>query len=597
MDAMLLQGKILMAHSTCPVAGLRQVARLRHQCRNVRRSLHVSAQAASVTARQKADTETAQAEPTPSLDTTHVPIKTGKGTDPDHVADGVGSSGPNIEVDSVLAKELSENGFRSTRRTKIICTIGPKSSSEEMLATLAAGGMNCARLNMSHGDHEWHKTVINRIRKLNKDNGYSVAIMMDTEGSEVHLNELKQPQKAEAGEEFVLTIRNPAVIEGKKGLGVSYEAFVDDVQVGDHVVVDGGMVTLDVLEKAGPDVRCQVADPGIILSRANLTFRRNGTIVRARNSMLPVLSSKDWLDIDFAIQMDVDFIAVSFVKTADVINNLKSYLSSRSSKVIEIVAKIESHDSVPNAQDIIEASDAVMIARGDLGAQIPLEDVPSVQKEIVMRCRQQGKPVIVASHLLQSMIEYPTPTRAEVADISDVVRQRADALMLSGESAAGAYPDKAVAVLRAVSGRIEEWCRQEKYGQIVLPNLAPGADGRVSEELCASASVMANALGASAIFVYTRRGYMANFLSRCRPDCPIFAFTDQQDVRQRMNLRWGVMPFRLDFSANPEENVDTTFKLLKRRDLVKEGELVIVVSDIRPDDQSVVRSVQIRRVP
>lgn len=593
---MLLNGKVLTPHR-CSVSDCRQIASLPRRSVHHRKPLRIAAQAASTTARQKEATETASKQPTASEDTTHVPIKTGAPTDPDHVANGNQASGRDLEVDTVLSQELRENGFRSTRRTKIICTIGPKSCSTQMLATLAAGGMNCARLNMSHGDHEWHRTVIERIRQLNKDKGYSVAIMMDTEGSEVHLNELPQPQKAEAGEEFVLTIRNPAVIEGKKALGVSYEAFVDDVQVGDHVVVDGGMVTLNVLEKAGPDVCCKVADPGIILSRANLTFRRNGTIVRARNSMLPVLSSKDWLDIDFAIQMSVDFIAVSFVKTPDVINNLKSYLSSRSDKTIEIVAKIESHDSVPNAQHIIEASDGVMIARGDLGAQIPLEDVPSVQKEIVMRCRQMGKPVIVASHLLQSMIEYPTPTRAEVADISDVVRQRADALMLSGESAAGAYPDKAVAVLRAVASRIEEWCRQEKYGQIVLPELGPHADGRVSEELCASASTMANALGAAAIFVYTRRGYMANFLSRCRPDCPIFAFTDQQDVRTRMNLRWGVMPFRLDFANNPEENVDITFRLLKRRDLVKEGDLVIVVSDIRPDDQSVVRSVQIRRVP
>eukprot|EP00891_Asterochloris_glomerata_P007380 jgi/Astpho2/7380/e_gw1.00114.32.1_t len=487
-------------------------------------------------------------------------------------------------------------GFRSTRRTKIICTIGPSTDSLEMLATLAAGGMNVARLNMCHGDLKWHKTIIDRIRKLNRDKGYSVAIMLDTEGSEVHTSALKQPVKAETGEDFVFTVRDPATVEGQ-AIGVSYAAFVDDVQVGDQVVVDGGMVSLEVVSKAGPDTHCKVVDPGLILSRANLTFRRGGEIIRARNAMLPVLSSKDWLDIDFAIKEQVDFIAVSFVKTSDVINNLKSYVESRSARTIEIIAKVESFDSIPNIVDIVDASDAIMVARGDLGAQIPLEDVPSVQKEVVMRCRQAGKPVIVASHLLQSMIEYPTPTRAEVADISDVVRQRADALMLSGESAIGEYPDKAVGVLRAVAAHIEEWCRQEKYGQIMLPQLTGIADGRVSEELCASAATMANNLNARAIFVYTRRGYMANFLSRCRPDCPIFAFTDQQDVRQRMNLRWGVMPFRLDFADNPEENIERTFKLLKRRELVRKDDVVIVVSDIRPDDQSVVRSVQIRRVP
>lgn len=501
-----------------------------------------------------------------------------------------------LDVDSVLQKELSENGPRSTRRTKIICTIGPATSSESMLETLAVNGMNVARLNMCHGDHEWHRSVIDRINTLNKEKGFSVAIMVDTEGSEVHTSALDQPLKVEEGQDFIFTIRDPSSV-GANALGVSYDAFVDDIQAHDLIVVDGGMVVFKVNKKAGPDVHVSVIDPGIILSRANLTFHRQNQILRARNAMLPVLSSKDWKDVDFAIAQNVDFIAVSFVKSADVINNLKSYISSRAHKTIEIISKVESFDSVPNIGEIVEASDGVMVARGDLGAQIPLEDVPSVQKEVVVRCRQLGKPVIVASHLLQSMIEYPTPTRAEVADIADVVRQRADALMLSGESAAGAFPDKAVNVLRSVATQIEEWCRQDKHGQILLPQLTNMPDGRVSEELCMSASTMANALGAAAIFAYTRRGYMANFLSRCRPDCPIFAFTDKQEVRQRLNLRWGVMPFRLDFGDDPEKNIERTFKLLKRRALVHPGDLVVVLSDLRPENGTVVRSIQIRHVP
>ncbi|KAK9806482.1 hypothetical protein WJX73_001862 [Symbiochloris irregularis] len=506
------------------------------------------------------------------------------------------SSVEDLDVDSVLAKELSENGPRSTRRTKIICTIGPASCSESMLETLAVSGMNVARLNMCHGDHEWHTDVINRIRKLNQEKGFSVAIMLDTEGSEVHTSPVEQPIKAEVGQDYIFTIRQPENV-GPNAIGVSYDAFVDDIQVGDLIVVDGGMVSLEVHSKAGPDVHTKVVDPGIILSRANLTFHRHGHIVRARNAMLPVLSAKDWKDIDFAIAQDVDFIAISFVKSADVINNLKSYVLSRAAKTIEIISKVESFDSVPNIQEIVEASDGVMVARGDLGAQIPLEDVPSVQKEVVVRCRQVGKPVIVASHLLQSMIEYPTPTRAEVADIADVVRQRADALMLSGESAAGGFPDKCINVLRVVSMQVEEWCRQDKHGQILLPQIAKAPDGRVSEVLCNSAATMANQLGAAAIFAYTRRGYMANFLSRARPDCPIFAFTDKQEVRTRMNLRWGVMPFRLDFDADPERNVERTFQLLKRRGLVHAGDLVVVVSDLRPSGDGPVRTAQIRHVP
>ena len=537
--------------------------------------------------------------------------------------------------------------------------------------------MNVARLNMCHGSHEWHTSVIDSIRRLNKEKGYCVAIMVDTEGSEVHTGELQKPLKAETGAEFTFTVRDVSKgnesgeNEKNRVIGVSYDGFVDDVEPGDAIVVDGGMVSLEVVSKAGPDVLAVVVEPGLVLSRANLTFRRGGSVLRARNSMLPVLSSKDWLDIDFALAQEVDFIAVSFVKSADVINNLKSYLAARggkSGRAIEVIAKVESFDSVPNLAEIVEASDAVMVARGDLGAQIPMEDVPSVQKEVshrvassvpwrpfflftferkgkkqnkkqknsplflssflsffpsiptnkqktqkvVTRCRQAGKPVIVASHLLQSMIEYPTPTRAEVADVSDVVRQRADALMLSGESAVGAYAVKAVEVLRGVATHSEDWVRRERHGALVLPRLTDAPDGRASEELCAAAAQLAGNLGARAIFVYTRRGYMANFLSRCRPDCPVFAFTDSQDVRRRLNLRWGVMPFRLDFSADPEENVTRTFALLKRRDMVARGDLVVVVSDIRtldqaseaarasgrPDDGTgVVRSVQVRRVP
>ncbi|KAL6782593.1 hypothetical protein ACKKBG_A07405 [Auxenochlorella protothecoides x Auxenochlorella symbiontica] len=503
---------------------------------------------------------------------------------------------PEIEVDSVLEQELSSNGFRSTRRTKLIATIGPACESKEMLDAMASNGMNVARLNMSHGSHAWHAEIISHIRALNKEKGYSVAIMMDTQGSEVHIMEMAAPLKAETGQELVFTVRDPAASLGDDAaIAVSYDAFAEDVQVGDEIVIDGGMVSLEVEGKAGPDVYCRVVDPGLVLSRANLTFRRGGRPVRAKNAMLPVLSAKDWVDVDFAVQQGVDFIAVSFVKSADVINNLKSYIQSRSARDIDVIAKVESPDSIPNLAEIVDAADGVMVARGDLGAQIRLEDVPSVQKEVVLRCRQAGKPVIVASHLLQSMHELPTPTRAEVSDIADVVRQRADALMLSGESAAGLFPQKALEVLRIVAARIEGWCREEGSGAIALPRIAGSLDARIGEEVCASAASMADNLGAAAIFVFTRRGVNASWLSRYRPDCPIFAFTDSQEVRQRLNLRWGVIPFLVRFEDDPETNVTRTFELLKRRNLVAAKDLVVVVSDIQRTSQQH-RSVQVRHV-
>ncbi|RVX21786.1 Pyruvate kinase isozyme A, chloroplastic [Vitis vinifera] len=258
---------------------------------------------------------------------------------------------------------------------------------------------------------------------------------------------------------------------------------------------------------------------------------------------------------------------------------------------IAVIAKIESIDSLKNLEEIIQASDGAMVARGDLGAQIPLEQVPSAQQRIVQQCRHLNKPVIVASQLLESMIEYPTPTRAEVADVSEAVRQRADALMLSGESAMGLFPEKALAVLRSVSVRIEKWWREEKRHEAMeLPDTASSFSDSISEQICNSAAKMANNLAVDALFVYTKTGHMASLLSRCRPDCPIFAFTSTISVRRRLNLQWGLIPFRLSFSDDMESNLNRTFSLLKARGMIKSGDLVIAVSDM-------LQSIQVMNVP
>ncbi|KAL3724797.1 hypothetical protein ACJRO7_029891 [Eucalyptus globulus] len=499
-----------------------------------------------------------------------------------------------IEVDAVTEAELKENGFRSTRRTKLVCTIGPATCGSEQLEALAVGGMNVARINMCHGTREWHRRVIELVRRLNEEKGYAVAIMMDTEGSEIHMGDLggAASAKAEDGEIWTFSVRAFDSTLPERTIIVNYDGFAEDVKVGDELLVDGGMVRFEVIEKIGPDVKCQCTDPGLLLPRANLTFWRNGSLVRERNAMLPTISSKDWLDIDFGIAEGVDFIAISFVKSADVITHLKSYIAARSRDAdISVIAKIESIDSLKNLEEIILASDGAMVARGDLGAQIPLEQVPSAQQKIVQVCRQLNRPVIVASQLLESMIEYPTPTRAEVADVSEAVRQRADALMLSGESAMGQYPEKALTVLRSVSVRIEKWWREEKRHEAMeLPHIGSSFADNISEEICISAAKMANNLGVDALFVYTKSGHMASLLSRCRPDCPIFAFTTTTSVRRRLNLQWGLIPFRLSFSDDMESNLNKTFSLLKARGMIKSGDLVIAVSDM-------LQSIQVMNVP
>ena len=547
------------------------------------------------------------------------------------------SSQSAVDVDVALVRELRENGFRSTRSTKLICTIGPATSGYEQLEQLANNGMNVARLNMCHGDREWHREVIERIRKMNEELGYSVAVMVDTEGSEVHIGDLGQPRSVQEGDEWTFTVRSigSEQTSDAKIAEVSYDGFAEDVQAGDVILSDGGMVRFQIASVEGPDVKCVCIEPGILLPRSNLTYRRSGRLVRARNAMLPTISAKDWVDIDFAVENGADFIAISFVKTAETVKHLKSYLGSRCVPLGEetsdensavskdktvgkdgkpavipgVVSKIESFDSIENIAEIVEASDAVMVARGDLGAQIPLEDVPVIQQEITRACRQFNKPCIVASHLLRSMLEHPTPTRAEVADIADAVQQRADALMLSGESAAGEHPMRCLDVLRTVATRTESFMQSGNHSTGANPvhakAFAPFPPRRednfdeqefVSEGLTSSAAQLADHLGASAIFVFTRRGYMASLLSTNRPECPIFAFTNSHEVRRRMNLLWGVMPFRIDlYKDDPDTTVERTFRLMLTRGLINEGDMVVVVSDVGPTTDDV-RSIQVRYV-
>ncbi|KAL5561811.1 hypothetical protein UlMin_031558 [Ulmus minor] len=499
-----------------------------------------------------------------------------------------------IEVDGVAETEAKEKGFRGIRRTKLVCTIGPETYELEQLEALAAGGMNVARLNMCYGTHDWHRAVIERVKRLNEEKGFEVAILMDTEGSEIHMGDLggATSAKAEDGDIWTFTVRGIDCSSLDRTVNVNYGGFAEDVEVGDELVVDGGMVRFLVVEKIGPDVLCRCIDSGLLLPRANLTFWRNGSLVQERNAMLPTLSSKDWLDVDFGIEEGVDFIGVSFVKSAEVINHLKSYIAARCHEnEIAVIAKIESIDSLKNLEEIIWASDGAMVARGDLGAQIPLEQVPSVQEKIVQICRQLNKPVIVASQLLESMIEYPIPTRAEVADVSEAVGQQADALMLSSESAMGNYPEKALAVLTTVSSRIERHLREKKHHDTVkLPVITSPLTCDISEELCNAAANMANKLEADFIFVYTKTAHMASLLSRCRPDCPIFAFTPSTSLRRRLNLQWGLIPFRLSFTDDMESNLSRTFSLLKARGMIKSGDHIIVVSDMQ-------QSLQVITVP
>lgn len=450
-----------------------------------------------------------------------------------------------------------------TRKTKIVCTIGPSTNTKEMIWKLAEAGMNVARLNMSHGDHASHKKVIDLVKEYNaqsKDN--VIAIMLDTKGPEVRSGDLPQPIHLSAGQEFTFTI--------KRGVGtdtcvsVNYDDFVNDVEVGDMLLVDGGMMSLVVRSKDADSVKCEVVDGGELKSRRHLN-------VRGKSATLPSITDKDWDDIKFGVDNQVDFYAVSFVKDADVVHELKDYLKSRNAD-IHVIVKIESADSIPNLHSIITASDGAMVARGDLGAELPIEEVPLLQEEIINKCRSMGKAVIVATNMLESMIVHPTPTRAEVSDIAIAVREGADAVMLSGETAHGKYPLKAVKVMHTVALRTEATV----VGAEKPENLGQAFKMHMSEMFAYHATMMANTLGTS-IVVFTRTGFMAILLSHYRPSGTIFAFTNDERVRQRLALYQGVHPIYMDFFNDAEKSFSEALSYLVKHGMVKQGEEVALL--------------------
>jgi pyruvate kinase len=453
------------------------------------------------------------------------------------------------------------------RKTKIVCTIGPSTNTREMIWKLAEAGMNVARMNMSHGDHASHQEVIDLVKEYNAQNKDNViAIMLDTKGPEVRSGDLPQPVMLSSGQEFTFTIQRG--VGTADCVSVNYDDFVNDVEAGDMLLVDGGMMSFLVKSKTHDSVKCEVVDGGELKSRRHLN-------VRGKSATLPSITDKDWEDIKFGVDNGVDFYAVSFVKDAAVVHELKNYLQSCGAD-IHVIVKIESADSIPNLHSIITASDGAMVARGDLGAELPIEEVPLLQEEIIEMCRSMGKAVIVATNMLESMIVHPTPTRAEVSDIAIAVREGADAVMLSGETAHGKFPLKAVKVMHTVSLRTEATMADGG----APPNLGQAFKNHMSEMFAFHATMMSNTLGTSLV-VFTRTGFMAILLSHYRPSGTIFAFTNEKRVQQRLALYQGISPIYTEFSDSADESFANALEFLQKQGMVKQGEQVALVQSGR----------------
>ena len=470
-------------------------------------------------------------------------------------------------------------------KTKIVCTIGPKTNSYETLQKLAHEGMNIARLNMSHGTHEWHQDVIQKIEKINSENQYFVATVLDTKGPEIRSGDLESPLELTKSEKLIISTNNdtnnPANI---KTVGINYPGFINDVEIGDTILIEGGVINLKVLDKKPSQIITEVLDDGTLTSRRHLN-------IRGKSANLPTLTDKDWIDIDFGIRNNMDYIAVSFVNEANTIFQLRKYLEEKGSK-IKIISKIESSKAVDNLEEIIEASDAIMVARGDLGSELPVEEVPLIQENIIKLALKYQKPVIVATQMIESMIDHPTPTRAEVTDIFNAVKQDADAIMMSGETANGNYPLKALNVMKTVATKAETHRSQHQEEDVYNKKVQ---EHDINVELAHGVSRIADNIRAKCIIVFSHTGYYANLISHFRPQSPIFIFGNDETIVRQLSLNWGTQALKINFDENPENTVQEALKTLKNIGEVQFGDQVVILSDVMTRDGEI-NSIQIREI-
>ena len=465
----------------------------------------------------------------------------------------------------VNTEPTSETPKSAFRLTKVVFTIGPATEEEAMLEQLIIAGVDVCRLNMAHASEDWTRSIIRRVRAVCARTQRHIALKMDIKGPEIRTGELPKPVELEEGQLIDLLPVAGKPKDKVLAVSVNYPLMGGDVEVGTTVLVDSGLIRLEVLETSAERIRCRVVVPGLLTSRRHINLPG----VRVR---LPALTAKDKADILVGIDEKVDYFALSFVREADDVDILRRFLTD-SKSAAKIISKIEDQSGIANLDEIIVASDAIMVARGDLGIEVPMEDLPLIQKRAVDACIRLRKPVIVATHLLESMINSPVPTRAEVSDIASAVWSTADAIMLSGETTTGRYPLECVRFMKRVAGRIESSATKGYNTSLPLKTN--------KDRLLRSAIVLAQEIGDSGIVVFTKNGVLPQALASLRAArCPIYAFTDEPQVFRHMLLVWGLEPFLMDFAADPEDTVRQAFAYLMRRGWVNPGDWMVVVTNV-----------------
>ncbi|MBE7029929.1 MAG: pyruvate kinase [Ruminococcaceae bacterium] len=450
------------------------------------------------------------------------------------------------------------------RKTKIVCTLGPATNDPAILRALMENGMNVARLNFSHGTHAEHQKSIDLFKKIRDEVGMPVALLLDTKGPEIRICSFADGSvELKTGEKFILTTEQ--VVGDATRVSVTYANLTDDVSVGTRILIDDGLIELVVEQIEGSDIHCKVQNGGFLSNNKSINIP--GTSIR-----LPYMSEKDRSDILFGIKNDVDFIAASFVRNAYDVLEIRKILEKNGGNDIQVIAKIENNEGVVNIDDILKVSDGIMIARGDMGVEIPFEDLPSIQKLLIEKCYRAGKKVITATQMLDSMIRNPRPTRAETTDVANAVYDGTSALMLSGETAIGKFPLDALRAMAKIAEKTEGAINYKKRFYALGLADSQSVTKAISHATCTTAMD----LGATAIITVTKSGLTARMVSSYRPICPIIATTTIQKVYRQLALSWGVIPVMSEEQTNTDDLFDHAVDCAVSTGYVKNGDLVVI---------------------
>lgn len=458
--------------------------------------------------------------------------------------------------------------MREIRKTKIVCTLGPSTDKGDVLRQLMQEGMNVARFNFSHGSHEEQKARLDKLVALREELDLPVAALLDTKGPEIRLKELKGG-KAELKEGQLFTLALGDFVGDASRVAITYEDLHNDVKAGDRILIDDGLIEMKVVRLDGTDIVCEVINGGMISNK-------KGVNVPNVELSMPFISETDYSDIVFGIKNGFDFIAASFTRTADDILQIRKILEEHDCKSVNIIAKIENKQGVDNIDDIIRVSDGIMVARGDMGVEIPMEDVPVIQKILIEKVYKAGKQVITATQMLDSMMKHPRPTRAEATDVANAVYDGTSAIMLSGETAAGDYPVEALQTMVKIASRTEQdinyMSRLKKRSILTNPDIT----NAIAHATCTTAMD----LNASAIITVSNSGRTARMVSKYRPACPIIGCSVNKDVCRKMSLSWGVTPLLVELKHNSDELFDHAVDKAEEMGLIKQGEIVVLTAGV-----------------